>query len=73
VNQFLIEAFTTPHDGRTRRFYVMAPTVEIAVEDFTEGKPDAVVRSVWEFVSPTYYQQYTKGGHLLPTTSKEKQ
>lgn len=65
MNQFLIEAYVSKHDGRTRRFYVIADDVQVAVEDFREGRPDAVVRTVWEFVRPGYYGgDYAQGGHL---------
>lgn len=73
MNQFLIEAFTSPHGGRTRRFYVIAATAQVAVEDFWEGHPDAVVRTVWEYVKPGYYGgDYSTGGHLPQALLKEE-
>ena len=57
MNQYLIEAFTSTHDGRTRRFYVLSENVVDAVTDFSLRNPKAVVRNVWQFVPTSYYAQ----------------
>lgn len=55
MNQYLIEAYAAPHDGRTRRHYRMGTSAMDAVVSFHQEFPDRVVRNVWEFVPPTYY------------------
>ena len=55
MNQYLIEAFTSTHDGRTRRFYALNETVTDAVTNFMLNNPRAVVRNVWQFVPASYY------------------
>lgn len=54
-NQYLIEAYASPHDGRTRRHYQLGESADQAVNAFHQEFPDRVVRNVWEFVPPGYY------------------
>jgi hypothetical protein len=57
MNQYLIEAYASPHDGKTRRHYVMATTANESVVKFADEFPDRVVRSVWKHVRPTFYNE----------------
>lgn len=75
MNQFLIEAFSSKMDGRTLRtlrFYVIAETVEIAVQDFRQVYPGAVIRTVWEFVQPSYYGSASADSDKPQTLLKEE-
>lgn len=73
VHQYLVEAFTAPHDGRTRRHYVMAPTPAEAVRRFQQMFPQRVVRNLWEFVPVTAYVDQLATGGPLSTSDVEGQ
>lgn len=55
MNAFMIEAYTNPHGGRTRRYYRMFDTAAAAANSFHQEFPDRVIRSVWSLVPPSYY------------------
>ena len=57
MNQYLIEAYTSPHDGKTRKHYVMGVTANDAAVRFAAEFPNRVVRSMWKLVRPTFYSE----------------
>jgi hypothetical protein len=50
VKQYLVEAWADPHDGRTRRHYIMAASPDRARERFAEMFPERVIRNMWQGV-----------------------
>lgn len=66
MNQYLIEAYASPHDGRTRRHYLLATTVEEAAGLFHQQHPDRVIRNIWKHIPPSYYSETP-----IPDTTKE--
>jgi hypothetical protein len=72
IKQYLVEAFGAPHDGRTRRHYVMASSPTEAVRQFQEMFPQRVVRNLWELVPITAYADQVVAGAVPELRSRSQ-
>lgn len=58
MNQYRIEAYDGAHDGRPRVDYQWAGEAAEAAEQFHMRHPARVIRAIWEFVPPQYWNEY---------------